>query len=50
MMQRVSISRLTLAAGMTSMIPPAFAADAGFITDATATLLNHPGFRGGLNS
>lgn len=37
-MQKVSISRLTLAAGMTSMIPPAFAADAGFITDATATL------------
>ncbi|MDH0214578.1 OprD family porin [Stutzerimonas stutzeri] len=38
MMQKVSISRLTLAAGMTSMISPAFAADAGFITDATATL------------
>ena len=37
-MQKVSISRLTLAAGMTSMISPAFAADAGFITDATATL------------
>lgn len=38
MMQKVSISRLTLAAGMTSMISPAFAADAGFITDARATL------------
>lgn len=38
MMQRVSISRLTLAAGMTSMLSQAFAADGGFVEDATATL------------
>ncbi len=38
MMQKISISRLTLAAGMTSMITQSFAADGGFVEDATATL------------
>lgn len=38
MMQKISISRLTLAAGMTSLITQSFAADGGFVEDATATL------------
>ncbi|HAJ87003.1 MAG TPA: outer membrane porin, OprD family, partial [Pseudomonas sp.] len=38
MMQKISISRLTLAGGMTSMITQSFAADGGFVEDATATL------------